>query len=241
MSFENCGLWQRALTADDQTYTAQLETLRATYRRFWTNGCHLAGRIAADLPGLTLHDESHFSALWERADQIAGDGLVLTPLEAFVFGGAILLHDAANTVSAFPGGLDEVQASPEWRDAVATLGGDPDAEGHELSDELRNNALLTALRSLHAKRAEGLGNFSVTDPTSGQVSYLIQDDVLRTHLGPVIGQIAASHHWDIEELEDKLQSVVGAPMGYPHQWRVRPVLLACLLRCADAIQLDQTR
>jgi hypothetical protein len=135
MSFEHCGIWWRALTSDDGAHAIQLESLRATYRRFWTNGCLLAGRIAADLPRLTLHDERHFGALWERADQIAGEGLTLTPLEAFVFGGSILLHDAANSVSAYSGGIDEIQASPEWRDAVATLGGDPYAAVGELPNE----------------------------------------------------------------------------------------------------------
>jgi hypothetical protein len=61
--------------------------------------------IATDLPGLTLHDERHFEALWRRADQIAGCQYHLNPLELFVFGGSILLHDAGLTLGAYSGGL----------------------------------------------------------------------------------------------------------------------------------------
>ncbi|MGB8842517.1 MAG: hypothetical protein WCC64_15765 [Aliidongia sp.] len=42
------------------------------------------------MPGLTLHDEAHLSALWDRASQLAGTDFHLNPLEAFIFGGAVI-------------------------------------------------------------------------------------------------------------------------------------------------------
>ena len=74
MNYENTRIWRTAMSsrADDK-YEIQRERLRAAYAEFWANAVVLAGQIAKDLPALTLHDESHFQALWHRADQILGD------------------------------------------------------------------------------------------------------------------------------------------------------------------------
>ena len=242
MEFESTGLWTRGLGEQDgHQHTAARERLRAVYRRFWENACHLAGQIGRDLPSLTLHDVHHFEALWDRADQIAGPSLRLTPLETFVFGGAVLLHDAANTAAAFPAGMDEIRQTPEWRDALYSMGADAAAPSSTLDANVARDALLITLRSLHAQRAEALGGLSVTNLNTGTTHHLIDDDVIRTHLGSVIGKVAASHHWDVEELERRLPSQIGALSGFPREWIIRPILVACLLRCADAVQIDQSR
>ena len=56
---------------------------------------HLVSRISADMPSMTVHDASHLDALWEMASILTDGAIELNPPEAFVFGGAILLHDAA--------------------------------------------------------------------------------------------------------------------------------------------------
>jgi hypothetical protein len=203
---------------------------------------HLASRIAADLPGLTLHDGHHFNALWDRADQIAGEDFPLTPAEVFVLGGAILLHDAANTVAAYPGGREEVMKTPEWLDAVATIERDGDYSDDDGTNKIDESLILfNTLRTLHARRAEELGELSFENREAGVTVRLIQDDQIRAHLGPLIGLIAASHHWDINALERKLPQLRGALSGHPPTWTIRPLVVACLLRCADACQLDQER
>jgi len=55
-------------------------------------------------------------SLWEVASLLAA-GVPIDPLEAFVFGGAVLLHDLANCVAAFQGGLADLRG-PEWNDIV---------------------------------------------------------------------------------------------------------------------------
>ena len=240
--FEKTGLWQRALEkTDNDADEVAKEKLRVTYRQFWSNAVHLAAQIQKDVPGLTLHDEKHFEALWARADQIAGSDLDLTPLEVFVFGGAILIHDAANTVAAFPGGIDQIRESDAWKDAEAELlernyADDPLATLTEAEEKV---VLFDALRNVHAQRAETLCGLSVS--TSGNTFFLLSDDGLRAHLGRIIGLIGASHHWDVSKLTARLQNVIGAPSGFPETWSIRPVLLACLLRCADAAQVEQAR
>jgi hypothetical protein len=233
-------LWSRGLAASaNEPNGAVKERLRVAHRQFWSNATTLAREIQRDVPNLTLHDEAHFEALWARADQIAGN-LELTPLETFVFGGAILLHDTANSVAAFPGRLGEIEATPEWRDAAAAWRDRAGTEPHAaLPAEAATIVLFEALRALHAERAQTLAGFAVE--VDGRQTHLLQDDQLRTHLGPLIGAIAASHHWDVDTLRKKLPPQQGALTGMPAEWTIRPVLLACLLRCADATQLDQQR
>lgn len=236
--YEELGLWRRNI--GEGSATAERERLRASYRKFWDNAVELSREIQRDLPQLTLHDERHFEALWARADQIAGDNFKLTPLEVFVFGSAILLHDAANSLAAFPGRQAAVEATPEWRDAVAQWTERQDGnEPTEPDAETRRALLLDTLRAIHAQRALDLADFEVV--TAGRRHYLLSDDQLRTHLGALIGEIAASHHWDSGTLVNRLGGTRGSLRGMPVDWTIRPVLLAGLLRCADATQLDQDR
>lgn len=242
LAFESKNIWLRSMScATDSAHSAQIKRLKASYGRFWSNAIVLARQIQHDVKNLTLHDESHFEALWERVDQIAGSDLVLSPLEVFVLGGAILLHDNANSLAAFKGGIEELRKTPEWRDAAAewTNKNEGRDEAASLGAEATSAILFEVLRSLHAERAETLANLSFEN--GGQTFHLIEDDQLRTHLGDIIGQIAASHHWDITTLSSRLPRVRGALSNMPSNWTIRPVLIACLLRCADATQLDQQR
>lgn len=239
--FEDTGIWTRSMETGTERDKDAREKLRSVYRTFWDNAVVLSREIQRDVPNLTLHDDAHFEALWGRADQIAGPGFSLTPLEAFVLGGAILLHDNANSLAAFEGGLDALKATPEWRDAEAEWVGraGDEAEPQVIPPEAVPHVLFEVLRGLHAERARTLADMAVN--AGGKTFYLLPDDQLRTHLGSLIGDIAASHHWDISTLSDRLPSVVGTLAGMPAAWTIRPVLLACLLRCADAVQLDQQR
>lgn len=241
-TFEDTGIWLRSLSPNsDAIATVQLERLRTSYRSFWNNATVLAREIQRDVPNLTLHDEAHFDALWSGVDQIAGPDLTLTPLEIFVLGGAILLHDNANSLAAFEGGLETLRDTAEWKDATVEWGDkngtvvDPEAVTPEASSAI----LFEVLRGLHAERARTLAGLSFK--SGGQIFHLIEDDQLRTHLGDIIGQVAASHHWDITTLSSRLPTICGTLANMPSNWTIRPVLLACLLRCADATQLDQKR
>jgi len=246
--YQETSIWQTALMPrEEDTYAAQRARLRASYDDFWSKGCDLAAQIAKDVPELTLHDERHFDALWLRADQILGNSEPLSPVEAFVLGGAILLHDAANSVAAYPEGIREIERSAEWRDEVADqlrrAGADviSDDAIDSAPASVRKIALFQTLRHLHAKRAESLANVTLKNPSTNSTVSLIQDDRIRTHLSRVIGLVAASHHWNIQEIPHRLPKIMGVPAGFPQQWTIRPIRLACLLRCSDATQLDQSR
>ena len=119
--YEETSLWRVSLggsayPASEERYRERLrvafETLRARTRVLVT-------RIASDLPQLTVHDITHLDALWETGSLIAGEGYPLNPMEGFVLGGAIVLHDAALCFEAYEGGLEGIRKTVKWRDALA--------------------------------------------------------------------------------------------------------------------------
>ena len=251
--FRRSELWQSTLKVRDKAtrgkkslpindwHESQRARLCTAYEIFWERGVRLAQRISTDLPGLTLHDEEHLAALWDRASQLTGPNYPINPLEAFVFGGAVLLHDAGHAAAAYEGGTAELKQTREYRDAVAAIlrrrGANPPLEDDIInpSKEITDAALFVALRRLHAKQAEVLA----TRAFNG--IFLIEDHELRDNLAQLIGRVAASHHWDRHSLDEKLGRLQGAPGFMPQEWSIRPVMIACLLRCSDAIQIDQRR
>jgi hypothetical protein len=194
---------------------------------------------------------SHLDALWETASEVAGPDFKLNPAEAFVFGGAVLLHDAGLCAAAYRGGLDEIKRSVEWRDCAAQL---LKAEGYEPTDQLveappvalADEILFAVLRDRHASQAELLATMSWPNPENSTGNYsLISSDDLRTHYGESIGQIAHSHHWPISRVENELQSEIPAvalsQISVPSDWVVDCRKIACLLRVADAAHIDARR
>jgi len=168
---------------------------------------------------------------------IAGERYPFNPAEAFVFGGAVLTHDAALCFEAYEGGQRGLRETVEWKDAYAAV----EARAPHSAEESRlEEADFTAMRVLHASRASDLAHASWTTP-EGERLYLIENYELRKHYGQLIGSIAASHHWSIEDVASRLPSQLNAPASMPREWRVDPVKIACLLRCADAAHLDSRR
>lgn len=244
--FEKTRLWQTAFSPPDNDGEGEARAmLRDRLLSIRERASYLVSVILRDLPGLTVHDVSHLDALWEVASLIAGESYSLNPAEAFVFGCAVLLHDAAMSMAAYPEGLAAIQQTPQWRDIIASLA---QAEsGDSASTEQYANppphiiaqAVPEVLRQLHAIEAERLPLRHW--PQSGsQPTYLIQDDDLRGTYGSIIGKIAASHWWPASELR-RLPPRVNAGPGVPSQWFIRPIKLACLLRVADAAHIDHRR
>src|ERR1017187_422701 len=59
--------------------------------------------------------------------------------------------------------------------------------------------------------------------------------------GKLIGQIAASHHWQTKLVEDSFPTIIPASASWPREWEIDPLKLACILRCADAAAIDDRR
>jgi hypothetical protein len=95
MQWTETKLWERTLGSTRGSIAEQRrkERLRTAYQVFRERAAHLAALIPRDVPGLTDHSVHHLDALWEIASMLSETIEPFNPLEAFVFGGAILLHD----------------------------------------------------------------------------------------------------------------------------------------------------
>jgi hypothetical protein len=202
----------------------------------------IVARILRDMPGYTVHDISHLDALWETASLVAGDGVQLNPAEAFVFGGSVLLHDAAMTLAAYPGGISELKSTVQWKDAIALQ---PQSNATPRETGPPPEIVTEVLRALHARKAADLAvqGWPLQDADggpSGQTTHLIEQSDLRAFYGPTIGLIAHSHWWPVFKVEQELNRQLGA-MPPKTMNTVDLLKLAGLLRVADAVHLDRRR
>lgn len=244
--FRQTWLWRQAfLTPRSDSTTDEQEFFRTQYLSIRERAAQLVSRIAVDLPGMTVHDISHLDALWDTASSVAEGAVNVNPAEAFVLGASILLHDAAMSLAAYPGGLAEVMKTVAWKDAVARLALASEENAGTRFDvdnppkAVVDRVLPDVLRRLHADRAEELAEQAWRTPDGSQV-YLVEDSALRLFYGPTIGQIAHSHWWSVQKLEHEFSDDLGA-LAHRSRNLIDRVKLACLLRVADALHLDSRR
>jgi len=236
---ENSQLWGRTLGEVDGKPSPDRERLRQALLKFRSRVDDLVSSISSELPGLTVHDVTHLDGLWHVADEVLGQDYPINAAEAFVLGGAILLHDSAHAVAAYPGRLSEIKAGPEWSDFVSLrlMGVEP-----ACGTEEEKYAIFNVLRDLHAKQAEKLPWVSWQD-SSGNQAYLLEDAELRAYFGGAIGLVAASHHWDAGIVPERLKPLSLTPAGFlkSTKWEVDLLKLAMILRIIDAAHIDAQR
>lgn len=249
--YETTHLWETSLgIIGEDPYSAPRGKLRSAYSLFRERAAMLAAEIPLDLREFTAHDITHSDALWELADCISGKEITLTPTEAFVLGGAFLIHDLGMALASFQGGMADLMQQPGWNDILAAciseeLGRPVEAEDLESpSVDALAQAKCIALRENHANHAEGLALMGWSVP-GGPTYHLIENEDLRENYGSLIGRIAASHGWNIDRIASEFprneKDAIGAPVDCPDEWTVDPLKLACLLRLADAAHLDARR
>ena len=200
----------------------------------------LVGRISHDMQHMTVHDISHLDALWEMGSIIVEDSFALNPPEAFVFGASALIHDAAMTVEAYPGGKEGLKQGIVWKDSFARLKMERE-EGLRKDDDISLEELATneALRLLHASQAENLAT-KVWKSGNAEDEYLISDSEIRSFYGPTIGKIAHSHWWAVSKISDEFVNNLG-PMPEKTNCSIDLIKIASLLRLSDAMHIDSRR
>ncbi|MCK9224929.1 MAG: ATP-binding protein [Candidatus Muirbacterium halophilum] len=246
--FEQTNIWQKTLAKqlEPDLYEKERDILRVEFENFREKANLLSAEISAILPDFTVHDITHIDALWDTANLVVNDESELTPTEAYVLGGAFLIHDLGMGLASFPKGLDELKKEPIWQDTVASLFKKKyhipiqNKDLKSLNKDIEKEATENVLRLLHAKHAEVLALISWENDKKENL-FLIENTNLRESYGQVIGLIGYSHWWSVKELEENLPSTLGAPGMFPSDWTVDSIKLACILRIADAIQIDDRR
>jgi hypothetical protein len=222
-----------------------LDRLLSSYLSFKKRATELAAEIERSFSHLTVHDEEHLDALWQIVDLIVPSGMTLNPVEAYLLGGAILLHDLGLSVAAYPNPA-VLREEPRWTDSVTSVferraGRRPRAEELNMPDaEIIREAEELLLRQLHAKQAEALATVHWLDDR-GEQRFLIEDPDIRRALGVTIGRLAHSHWWETSALPEHFNVPLGSPAWAPGEWSADLLKLAALLRVADAMHLDSRR
>lgn len=245
-TIEQSSLWQSSMSSISDNFSAERERLRASFIAFRSNVSTLANEIRKDAPELTVHDITHLDAIWETASMIVGNDYKINPAEAFVLGGAILLHDLAMSLASIEGGIKSLKKDHLWSDLVTREYGikyqrKPSTnEIDNPEEQIRNTVIFNVLRQTHARNAENLAFLSFKS-TSGEPIFLIDNIEIRQSFGRIIGEIAHSHWWSVTDVENKLSKTLGAPHWCPSTWTIDSIKLAAILRVSDAAQIDGRR
>lgn len=236
----NLELWSKTLGPRGDACENARDKLRQSFLSFRERVAQLVSTLGAELPGLTVHDITHIDALWRVANQIAGPDYPLNPAEAYVLGGAFLLHDSAHVLAAYPRGVDQLKETLHWQDLIAQRHAGVEPPRHSADEK---SALFQVLRHLHAEQAHVLAKLSWSFPGSSDPLYLIENTELRSYYADLIGEIAASHHLSPDETASRFRERrVPCPafLGVD-AWEVDALKIAFLLRTADAAHLDDLR
>ena len=234
MNYHKTTLWKTAFLDSSNENSELRETLIKELNQCRENAKYLLEKIRNDFPSLTVHDITHVDGLWQVASVLTGPEYPINPLEGFVLGVAFILHDAALSYQAV-GGKSVLRETTEWKDFFSDYG-----ENSELSQEEKlYETDFRAIRFLHAKYAKTLYKTLFTR-NDGTNFYIIGNESLRNHLGKLSSQIAASHHWNLDAVKS-LGFQMPAPPEFPQEWRINPIKLACIIRCADAGHIDGNR
>src|SRR5689334_3651417 len=121
LAFEHTQLWRRTLAeCIDDPYSAPRQLLRSGYLQFRATVEPLAGEIARSMPMFTDHSIVHADSLWDTASQVCGHEFPVNPAEAFVLGGAFLLHDLGMGLASYSLGVADLEADPQFDDVLAS-------------------------------------------------------------------------------------------------------------------------
>lgn len=193
----------------------------------------LGAKIATAMPEYTDHSVEHMDSLWRISGQILSEVELgrFSASEAFVLGAAFYLHDLGMASTVTAAGKEETRSTEQYKVAFARF------KGLNPTDERRADslALREATRELHAGRAIELA----ANPIPGLDRFLIEDSGFRTRWAFTIGQIAASHHWTMEEVERSLGASKITPG--PDGENLDLGYLASLIRVIDFAHIDRAR
>src|SRR3546814_7641904 len=95
-------------------------------------------------------------------------------------------------------------------------------------------------RPPRSTRTDTLFPYTTLFRSQKQPMFIIEDQQIRNFYGQKIGKIAYSHWWSIARVDEELSGTLGA-LPDVTTCTVDLLKVACLLRVADAMPLDQRR
>ena len=192
----------------------------------------LANAISRTVPAFTDHSIYHMDALWDVTDRVLSPKEVasLSSGEAFLLACAFYMHDIGMAYAATEEGLSRCRISAPYQSYLAAIRADPNDDS-----TVDANALALAVRTLHADAAIELA----TDPVPGTDIYLFESIAIRESWGQTCGQIASSHHWDLEEVERVLGGCGSVPLPGGRKGDLGYV--AAVLRIVDYAHINRER
>lgn len=192
----------------------------------------LADTVSRTVPTFTDHTLKHMDALWGITDRILTQHEVtaLSPGEAFILTCGFYLHDIGMAYAATDVGMARIRSSPAYASFMASAHSSLHAD-----TTFQARALAYAVRTIHADAAAELA----TKPVPGTTIYLFDSQSIRDAWADTCGSVAASHHWSLETIEQKLGSPgnVALPGGRSGDLGYT----AALLRLADYAHINRDR
>lgn len=227
-------LWKNAFSGNKKN--EQIGKLKNSFISIREKVKDIVSLVIADFPDLTIHDITHLDKLWTTADFLINKNFSLNPLETYILGVSILLHDSALSYSVYKGGQDGIRNTIFWKDTIEEL----KRSSNKDIIELEKLADFITIRKFHADQAKET-ILSSWETVEGNLFFLVEDSDLRLTLGELCGEIAASHHLDIETVESKFKNIINAPAFLPRDWTIDALKIAIILRCSDAAHISNDR
>jgi hypothetical protein len=224
MDFSNTNLWRKL--NKDQELAQSVIDLRENCSR-------LADTIKTLIPGFTDHSVKHMDALWTVCDAVFTEDEVdkFSVGEAFILGASFYFHDLGMALAATKEGVEKLKQSEKYKGVTQRL-----KHTKSLSNDQREIvALQIAARELHANNAMSLCNEKIP----GLDKFIIEKESIRNGWANFIGDVSASHHWSLLEVETKLgaRGVIPAP----NKNNIDLGFIACALRIIDYSHINHER
>lgn len=193
----------------------------------------LAENIKVLIPGFTDHSVKHMDALWTVCDAIFTKSEIekFSIAEAFVLGASFYFHDLGMAFGATKEGIENLKQSEQYNSINSKF-----KNVYGLANEQSESvSLQITARELHAKNAIKL----CSEKIPGIDKFIIEKETIRNSWANYIGDVSASHHWTLNELDVKLgtRGIIPAPNNN----NIDIAFIACALRIIDYAHINHER
>ncbi len=224
MEFQKTKLWTK-LKGNDELSQNILDI---------RDNCILLGEaIKTLIPGFTDHSVKHMDALWSVTDSVFTDSEIqlFTEAEAFILGASFYFHDLGMSLGATKKGVEILRQNEKYVSYKLRL----ENVFHLSPVDADIISLQLTSRELHAETAIKL----CSEKIPGIDKHIIERGVVRNAWGDYIGEVSASHHWSLTEIEQKLG--VRGPIPSPNKDNIDLAFIACALRIIDYSHINSER